>query len=378
MSEKALKWIIYIAGILCLYAFLSIRFRPMFNLVVKEKVIPEYWENTKYGELYYFSFIKYFREKGLPHHTEKYRNSDRHPTIHDADILSFGDSFFDFTRYVTFPEQIGNAMHKKVYYERDDNPLASLYVNHYKKGPQKVLIFESAERYIPIRFRKQHLIKPDLDNRSTIRKNAATVRDWLFLEDTEAKYTMLMNRSYLTTDLYSSISTLKFDVFDYMTALTPKYTLDYDQPWLFYYEQLNDEPSSFYYQHPQEEIDFYCDNIKDLSDKLDSVYNIKMVFMPIPSKYTIYHDLINNDPYNNFLPRLYAGLEKRGVPVIKLFEAFENAEEIIYLGTDTHWNQKGMDIALEKTLNIIEPYYSEDYIARGSSNKKDNHQKNNL
>ncbi len=53
-------------GIVCLYAFIAVRVPPMFNAVLKEKIIPEYWENTKYGELYYFNFIKHFREENLP------------------------------------------------------------------------------------------------------------------------------------------------------------------------------------------------------------------------------------------------------------------------------------------------------------------------
>ena len=51
-----------------------------------------------------------------------------------------------------------------------------------------------------------------------------------------------------------------------------------------------------------------------------------MIFMPIPSKYTIYHKLMNNDEYNNFLPLLYEGLEKRGIPVVKLYEDYNKAE----------------------------------------------------
>ena len=73
MSEKALRWIINIAGIVCLYAFLAIRILPLFNLVLLEKYVPEYWENTKYGELYYFNFIRNFREKDLPKCSVKYR-----------------------------------------------------------------------------------------------------------------------------------------------------------------------------------------------------------------------------------------------------------------------------------------------------------------
>ena len=70
----------------------------------------------------------------------------------------------------------------------------------------------------------------------------------------------------------------------------------------------------------------YCDNIADLRDKLKEMYNLDMVFLPIPSKYTIYHKLINQDPYNNFLPRLYEGLDKRGVPTINLYDEYRQCD----------------------------------------------------
>lgn len=78
-----------------------------------------------------------------------------------------------------------------------------------------------------------------------------------------------------------------------------------------------------------------------------------MVFMGIPSKYTIYHTLLNNDPYNNFLPRLYKGLEERGVPCISLYEDYIGKKEVLYYGTDTHWNEKGLSIAINNTVELL-------------------------
>lgn len=354
MSEKALKIIIYISGVICLYAFLAIRIEPMFNAVLKEKVIPEYWENTRYGELYYFNFIKHFREKDLPPHDVKYRFSEKHPSLGEADMFLFGDSFLDFSRMKTFPERLGDTLGIRTYYARYDFPLEYFADSSFNNNKEKILIYESAERYIPIRFTDPHELFPYHDNRSGIRKTIADIRDMVFLENTEVLYSTLMMRSYFTTGIYSLISTLKFDVFNYITNKTPKYIVDEEQPWLFYFDQLNGEPSSFYYQHSEEEIDTYCNNIKDLADKLYDNYKLKMVFMAIPSKYTIYHDLLNDDKYNNFIPRLYAGLEERGIPVIPVYEDFIDADEVIYYGTDTHWNKKGLTIALENAVEVLD------------------------
>jgi len=370
MSEKALKWIIGIAGAVSIYAFLAVRCEPLFNFVLLEKTLPEYWENTKYGELYYFNYIKHFREEGLPKYIPKYRHSSKHPKIQDADILTFGDSFFDFSRMVTFPERLGDTLHKKVFYERfinDHRPLVFLDQYNYSNNAPKLVIYESTERYIPFRFSKPHETTYIPDSRSKIRKKIAGIRDWFFSDDAELKYNTLLTRSVFSTHVYSAISTLKFDVFNYISSQTPVYSLDYDEPWLFYCEEVDSNShSGYYYVHTEDEINTYCNNIADLRNKLKEMYNLDMVFMPIPSKYTIYHKLINNDPYNNFLPRLYEGLALRGVPTINLYDDYMNATAVLYYGTDTHWNKKGIDIAIDKTLDCIKSMQISNYIALDS------------
>ena len=75
MNERVLKYLIFIWGAISLYAFIAIRFEPLFNAVLKEDVVEGYWDKTKYGELYYFSMISHFREKGLPPAQRKFEYS---------------------------------------------------------------------------------------------------------------------------------------------------------------------------------------------------------------------------------------------------------------------------------------------------------------
>jgi hypothetical protein len=91
-----------------------------------------------------------------------------------------------------------------------------------------------------------------------------------------------------------------------------------------------------------------------------------MIFLPIPSKYTIYHKVVNDDPYNKFLPRLFAGLEERDVPYIDLYSEYIKHDEILYYGTDTHWNQKGVDIALVKLVEKLNSCGSKQNISMAS------------
>lgn len=356
MKAKILKVSMYVAGIICLYLFLAVRIKPMFNMVIEEKVMDGYWENVKYGELYYFSFIKHFREK-LPHYSpdRKYRFTNRHPDLNEADILTFGDSFFDFSRMTTFPEELGKKTNSEVFYARMDLPLRYLKEHNYTGKEPKVLIYESTEYYLPVKFKEYHKDDYLPDNRSFPRKAVTSVRDFIFYENTETNYNIFLTRGYLTTGIYSNISTFKFDNFGYITKLTPEYSLKYDIPWLFYYEQISTPVLGFNYKHSEEEINTYCDRIADLSKQLKNIYNIQLVFLIIPSKYTACHQLINNNPYNNFIPRMHDGLKQRGIPYINIFDDFINSDEILYYGTDTHWNEKGQEIALEKTIEVINP-----------------------
>jgi len=58
----------------------------------------------------------------------------------------------------------------------------------------------------------------------------------------------------------------------------------------------------------------------------------------------------NDDHYNNFLPRLSKELDERGVNYVDLYNEFINSPDTLYFGTDTHWNKKGVDKALNLTL----------------------------
>ena len=163
----------------------------------------------------------------------------------------------------------------------------------------------------------------------------------------------MLKRSYLTTFIYSEIATIKFDLFKNITSLTPVYLKNGKDSWLFYYDQVNDNKTSFYYKHSQAEMDSICDNMSDLAYELKKKYNMTLVYLPMPAKYTLYHTVINNDEYNQFLPRLYDGLKKRNVNYINVYNDFCNSDTLLYYHTDSHWNQKGIDIAYKKTITYL-------------------------
>lgn len=360
MSERFLKIIIYIAGAFCLFTFVAIRSLPVMNSVLVEKMIPEHWEFTKYGDLYYFNYISHFKEN-LPSPIRKYRFSEKHPELSEAEILVFGDSFLDFSRQVTLPERLSDSLELKVFFHRflspqRSNPFCVLSDYDIQAGEPKIVIYQAVERNIPFKFDEPYhdSLYTEANNGSD-RSIVDEIASKVFTGNTEEMYNQLLKRSIFTTGLFALSSSMKFDLFGYISDQTPVYKTG-NYPWLFFDKQLDDEPGSYYYKYSPEQVERYCDNIAFLAKELGEKMNMKLVFLPLPNKYTVYHTVVNNDPYNRFLPMLYAGLKKRNVACVEVYEDYMNADEILYYGTDTHWNKKGVDIALRElveTLNTL-------------------------
>ena len=355
MNEKLLKWLIYLAGLVCLLVFVSVRFEPMFNGILQEDVEEGYWDRTEYGELYYFSMIKHFREEGLPPAGDKFEHSPRQASPEESEILCFGDSFFEFSRLKQFSERLADDFGKRVHTVNEDHPLKYLASMGYRDTVPKLLIYERTERYIPISFEQEHHPETTGAPVGSVEPGLlAEARNIIFYEPGEELYNVMLKRSYLTTGIYSLFSTLKFDLFGHISSFTPVYHRNGEENWLFYHDQVNGEKTSFYYPHTPEEINRICDHMADLSEKLKQQYNITLVYLPMPAKYTVYHSLVNNDSYNGFLPSLYEGLEQRGVPCINIYEDYISSADTLYYRTDSHWNQLGMDVAYNKSINYIE------------------------
>ncbi|MCK4751413.1 MAG: hypothetical protein KAT15_30360, partial [Bacteroidales bacterium] len=303
--------------------------------------------------------ISHFKEE-LPDPIRKYRFSEKHPAFADADILMFGDSFLDISRQTTLPERLADTLDKSVFFHRflapqRSNPFCVFAEYEYTDLDSKILIYQSVERNIPMKFDSTFA-----DNACVGPESGAMVAmvestmEKVFPEKTEEMYTQLLKRSVFTSSLFALNARAKFDLFGYVSSQTPIYKTG-EQPWLFFHRQVSDEPGSFYFRYTDEEIDRYCDHIALLEKEVKQKLNMQMIFLPVPNKYTIYSSVINNDPYNEFLPRLYEGLKKRNVTFVELYDDFMNADQILYYGTDTHWNELGVDIALN---NLVETIYS--------------------
>lgn len=77
---------------------------------------------------------------------------------------------------------------------------------------------------------------------------------------------------------------------------------------------------------------------------------ILFVFMPIPNKENIYHQLLPSRRKPDFLPRLTAALQRRGVQVVDTQNTFERLyaqQKSLYPTDDGHWNDTAVSAAAE-------------------------------
>ncbi len=356
MKEKNLKIIITILGVICLYAFLAVRIFPLMNFSLSEKMDVETRDFTRYGDLYYFNCISDFKVE-FPPTVRKYRLSDKNPPLNQADLLTFGDSFFDVSFQKTFPERLSDTLNLKVYsYMTQDptqaNPFCVLNSNKFmNEGSSKYIIFETLERNVHVKFDTPYEVNCVSQEIETDPEHK--VIQFIFKNNSEKLLATLLKRGYFFNHLYEFFVSARFKLFGYISPMTSKYTVS-DNPWLFYSLEYDDIPGGFAYQYSDEEIGRYADNILSMANNMKETYNLDLVFMPVPNKYTIYHEMVDPNAYNNFLPRLYTELDKRHVQYINLYHEFKSSKDTLYFGTDTHWNKKGVDKALELTLEKID------------------------
>lgn len=344
MREKRLLIIINIIALLCLAVFVFARFEKMpISFLDQEKLKSE--NIGEYGDLYYMCMVDYFKVK-TPLLQSSFISSEKNYNANDADIIIFGDSYFASSRVLkNFPELIADSMNLKVHSESQSLPIRSLNNNKYIKGKRKYLIYEATERRILEDFKNTH---KSLSESKQIFSNVLTK---IVPYNLEFNYQYILQNSIISSKLYSFVMNTRYDLFGLISEITPVYSTN--PIFLFYYQNVNNKNTSFYYRFTDKELTNVADNIQKLAIFLMEEYNLELIFLPIPSSYTINHKILNNDKYNNLLPRLHEELNKRNIKNINLYTKFIKSNKLLYFPTDTHWNDEGMKIAFIEVKNLL-------------------------
>jgi hypothetical protein len=316
----------------------------------------------RYGDLYHFAKIRRFKpsrplrsDEIPPRPDSVLSHDDGAPSIR---TFLFGDSFsWVRCEETTFADELGKNLGSPLYcvskHQHDwyyQNPLLFFSEHPIETNEQRILILEMVERYISKAFALPPALPPIKTHNTSTPKEVS----WLaqlesisgrYVRGNERDHQFLLKNSFLTRPLVEEWNSLVFEVFRKTPEEVPVYSLR--PPMLFFNEETDPKlVTSFYARHDDELIARLSEHITMLASELERRHHFRLVFVPIPNKFTVYSRLVTRDVYDEFIPRLIDALQQRGVAAVNLLPTFRGRSEMLYYVTDTHWNARGMKLAV--------------------------------
>jgi len=277
---------------------------------------PEYWVTDKYG----------------------YRNRNIN---NSPEVVLIGDSFVagaTLSQEQILSEALERRINQEVYSFAAATPdiLPKFLLNkRFQKAPPKTIVFCRSERWI---------------------YNSPPAEEKSAMDVLQAEIGPLVNNNPALTNLVVTLDRIaKWPMYHYFRAKLdrlfkqPEFNL-YGGELFLYGESVNTAV-------PEAEIKRIGNIIEEYSKVLKEK-GIRFIFLPVPNKESIYYQLLPSQKKANFLPRLLANLEARGVEVINLQEPFINAyyhqKLALYPKDDNHWNKNGVNIAANLLYNKLQ------------------------
>lgn len=305
--------------------------------------------NYEFGDLYDYCLVDHFRYE---REVREYREDD---TFQNADIITIGDSFF---RSTYEGEHFSNLLEEHA--ERDVyhvpvsgiNPAEYLKNMDMDRSSQKILILSTVEREI---FNRNYSLQyaENLGITDKIEKSMVRISNELFVNE-DVRY--FLKRNILLFHFNRMMANVRFNMLGEIDGNIDYYSKERN---FLFFKRAGDFNRRIKYLN---EIEALVKDLKALHTYLDSEYNIKLIFVPIPNKYSIYHDYIDTDrsyQYDNFMPDLSKMLTEEGVDNINVYELFTSYRDssdakLLYYEQDTHYSYFGRNMLAEKTASVLD------------------------
>ena len=292
-----------------------------------------------YGDLYQMSGLDRFKEP-IP----TLRPGPMAP-LADADILTLGDSFFNSTLASDlFANELSARTSLKVHNLAGPTiaasanfPVPFLESIGYKGDRKRILILESVERSVIMR------------GNSYLRTASPVVQ-------VSAKAVNNVEYFFKNNLIVHPLARLLREV-------------------RFKFFKITDKSIGAYAQHPdmlffREDVDFAkskksdallddtAASIAKLSQTLERRFNLEVIYLVIPDKYSVYRRLDRDgDGYDRFIPRLSKKLSERAVKNIDLYTIFTERSQpgmpLLYYASDTHYTARGKELAVEACARML-------------------------
>ncbi|MDD5362006.1 MAG: hypothetical protein PHN88_07725 [Ignavibacteria bacterium] len=340
--KKILLTLILAAGI---FATLSSKTYYLWNLlIIPELDYNSFEKSVRYGDLYRMSRVTAFKEDIPYPPPELIYNS-----VDESDIISAGDSFFLLPiNGLKFAAALEKYSGKKIYdatqfdVEYGKRPAAMLTIKGFNRDKEKIFILECVERYSHERAKTKYLASVN----EVVFKYLYLDANILSLSSAEE----WLQRSVILRTPLEFKADAYFKFFRRLPEISSIYTLN--PPMLFYNEDRDYagiKPDSVY-------IEETANSLKKLSVLLKEKYNLVLLYVVIPNKYSLYGEYVNPDfKYNNYIPALTESLRSKGVHTFDTYTLLkENSNnELLYYRSDTHFNEKGRDLLVKECANMI-------------------------
>ncbi len=301
------------------------------------------------------------------------------PPLESAEVITFGDSFFDAVQdSPLFSEVLTQRLGRPVYnhaswtFENpnvDHNPAGFLGSVQYRKGEKKFLILESVER---LAFLKSGYYQPGepLSGKKNLVNRLNSGMNWRLRSADQwlRKYVILLNndnpdcRHFLANNalLYPVSKWIAEAKFRWLGDIHPLIDRHYDRrSEMFFFAE---EVAFNRRVKPVQKIESLVENVVQAARELREKYNIELIYLIMPNKYTIYNDLVRPAyDYDGFIPKINELLAEQGVRTIDVYSAYieyrrKGGEQWLYYPSGSHYTPLGKDIladAVAKELRTI-------------------------
>lgn len=304
-------------------------------------------QDKQYGDLFRESKLEDFAA-----YIKRYEGNEK-DTPFSAKIICFGDSFFEAGRDIklfadlleeTLMVPVYNASQKD-FAASDNSPLSFFTMYEYNQTLEKLLILEVVERYTMA-------YSPNYwkTGYSQLKQTVRSVRDIIF-NNSDIEY--FFQENILIYPMNKGIKNLKYMYFDEVDSRI--YPFSKDPKMLFFYEgtEFNRRKKT------DEEIKSLCSSLVFLSSQLKKLYNINLLYIIIPNKYSLYGNLVHKDySYDYFIPHMNRKLTESGIHVVDIYSLFtnymkENEDTLLYYPNDTHFTPVAAKLMLDAVVAVI-------------------------
>lgn len=321
-------------------------FRPWETLLVRKMkmMLPgPFYPNLKIskmeqGDIAPYSAFSVMRE--VEWQTDWYGYRKQATPVKRHEIVIIGDSMIagiGLTQKEMLSEVLQEGLGVSVYPYAPRRVSDFLKDNRFLRYPPDLVIFATAENQIA-------LLTP-LSARQMAAKEEGSVVEF-FRKTREAPWVqslgIFLDRLYKANMLHYFRSQLRRKV----STAKPRYSYWAGSMLFLFGEAANKDVSNEQIDAHVQMIEGYCRTVQKRG--------IRFIFLPIPNKENIYHDLLPDPKRPVYLDQLMAALKKRGVESVNLQAALEKEyrknSTLLYWSDDTHWNSKGVQI----TATLIE------------------------